>query len=125
MGYVKSIETDTLTLPSSPDYWVKIKRAATYGDQLGAQSAMLKLESAGSDVVSQMEWSAYIQALTISMTVEWNLTDEHDQPLPITAASLSKLSAEDGQFLASEVSSRAKTRSVEQERPFAGQSSSP
>jgi hypothetical protein len=124
MPYLQATQTDQVDLPTE-GYWVRLKKRATYGDQLAAQSAMLKLDAANPGTVSQMEWSAYIQALTVSMTVEWNLTDENDAPLPITAENIAKLSAEDGQFLATEVTNRAKTRGVEQERPFALQHSTP
>jgi hypothetical protein len=119
MPYLRPVQSDEIALPSDPTYKVRLKKRATYGDQLAAQSAMLKMENGASGVISQMEWGAYIQALTLSMILEWNLTDENDLPLPISAASLEKLSAEDGQFLAAAVTERAKTRAVEQERPFA------
>jgi hypothetical protein len=124
LPYLQPSQTDQVDLPT-PGYWVRLKKRATYGDQLAAQSAMLKLDSSNPGSISKMEWGAYIQALTASMLVEWNLTDENDLPLPITVASLEKLSAEDGQFLATEVTNRAKTRGVEQERPFVPQPSTP
>jgi hypothetical protein len=124
LPYIKPIETDEVALPSDPAYKVRLKKRATYGDQLAAQSAMLKLDPANPGV-NQMEWSAYIQALSVSLIVEWNLTDENDNPLPITGASLARLSSEDGQFLAAEATKRAATRGVEQERPFEKPSSTP
>jgi hypothetical protein len=117
LAYIQPVQTDQVDLPTA-GYWVRLKKKATYGDQLAAQSAMLKLEQGSAGVISQMEWGAYIQALTVSMVVEWNVDDESGQILPISAASLNQLSAEDGQFLANEVASRAKTREAEQERPF-------
>lgn len=117
MGYVKPVETDQINLPSDNQYWVRLKRVATFGDQLAAQSAMLKMDSSAG-TVSQMEWRAYLEALSVSMIVEWNLTDEDERPLPINAENLGRLSADDGQFLANAVTERAKTRGVERERPF-------
>lgn len=119
MPYIKPVESDEVVLPSDATYHVRLKKRATYGDQLSAQSAMLRLETGTAGVVSQVEWAEYIQSLTVAMILDWNLTDENDQPLPITASSLARLAPEDGEFLATEVASRAKTRAVEQERPFA------
>jgi hypothetical protein len=124
LPYLQPSQTDQVDLPTE-GYWVRLKKRATYGDQLAAQSAMLKLDASNPGTISQMEWGSYIQALSVSMILEWNLTDENDVLLPITAGSLGKLSAEDGQFLATEITERAKTRGVEQERPFALQLSKP
>ena len=124
MAYLKAIEIDTLTLPSAPEYWVKIKRRATYGDQVAAQSAMLKVDTA-SAALSDIEWGSYIRSLTAAMVVEWNLTDEQDRALPITAESIDRLEPEDGQFLAAEITKRAALRSPERERPFDSPSSQP
>ena len=126
MPYLKPQETDTLTLPSStPEetYTVTMKRRANYGDQLAAQSAMLKIDSA-QGTISEMEWGAYIRSLTVALIVSWTLTDANDHPLPIAAFSLDRLSAEDGQFLSTEAAKRAALRGVAQERPFEKPSSS-
>jgi hypothetical protein len=120
MAYLKPVETDEVRLPSDPaTYFVRLKKRATYGDQLAGQSAMLQFDPSNPGAPSRMDWSSYIRALAVSLIVEWNLTDENDQLLPVSAASLDRLSAEDGEFLAAAITERAKTRAVEQERPFA------
>jgi hypothetical protein len=118
LPYIKPTESDEVRLPSDATYFVRLKRRATYGDQLAAQSAMVKVDSAN-PVATNMEWGAYIRALTVALILEWNVDDENGVVLPISAESLSRLSAEDGQFLSTEATNRAKTRAVEQERPFA------
>jgi len=37
---------------------VRLKKRATYGDQLAAQSAMLKLDASNPSTISQMEWGS-------------------------------------------------------------------
>jgi hypothetical protein len=117
LGYVKTFETDTLTLPSDPQYTVTIKRKASFGDQRAAQSAMLKVDGA-TGALSDPEWGAYIGSLMTRLIVNWNITDESDQPLPITLENIDKLEPADGQFLFTEASKRAALRGDAQERPF-------
>ena len=117
MSYIQPIETDTLALPSDPAYTVTLKRRASFGDQRRAQAAMLKIDTATGGI-GEAEWSAYVSSLLTSLIVAWNLTDENDQPLPITAENIDRLAGEDGQFLATEASKRAALRGAAQERPF-------
>lgn len=126
MSYLKAVEADTLKLPSStPEngYVVVMKKKVSYGDQSAAQSAALKVDPMNGSAT--VEWAPFIRALTVSMIVSWSLTDENDQPLPITIASLNQLTAEDGQFLASEASARAALRGETEQRPFGKPSPSP
>lgn len=110
--YLKPTETDTLHLPSDSAFEVRMKALATFGDTNAAQSAMLKIDSANPGAISEMEWGAYVKALTVSMIVEWNLTDDNGAPLPITGANLDDLKPEDGQFLATEAHKRSTQGSV-------------
>ena len=118
MGYQKPIEIDELPLPSDNAYVVRMKRRASFGDQRAAQSAMIKVNGQTGQV-SDPEYSAYIGALLPRLIVSWNLTDENDQPLPVTAASLDLLEAEDGRFLVSEATKRTGSGGVAQSGPFA------
>ena len=124
MGYTRPLETDTLALPSGPEYTVTLKQKASFGDQRAAQSAMLKV-SAATGEVSDPEWGAYLGVLLSRMIVSWSLTDENDQPLPVTVENIDRLEPEDGQFLAAEVSTRAALRGDARERPFGKPSTSP
>lgn len=117
MGYLQPVETDTLPLPSDPEFTVTMKRVATYGDQLEAQTAMLQVDGARG-TISKMEWAAYIRALTARLIVSWNLTDENGAPLPITTGSIDRLHQEDGEFLSLEAQKRLKIRKPEEDRPF-------
>ena len=117
--YLQPVETDLLTLPSSSEFTVRMKRVASYGDQLAAQSAMLQVDQGVTGTITKMEWAAYIRALTVRLITEWNLSDENGGPMPISASSLDRLRPEDGDFLAAEAQKRLKLRKPEQELPFA------
>ncbi len=96
-----------------------MKQRASYGDIEAARSAMVKLQAdALGQVNTEMEWARYIEALIISMVVDWNLTDEKDAPLPLTTESLKRLDPRDGDFLVLEAQKRSQGRPEVQERPF-------
>lgn len=122
MSYLKQAETDQLTLPSDPAYWVKLKTKATYGDILAAQSAMLQItqgsNGSSGQITTEMEWAAYMRILSLRMITEWNLTDAQNQVLPLSEASLDLLDPEDGNFLATEVQKRSGRREPAQQIPF-------
>lgn len=124
MAYLKTPETDTLTLPSDSAYSVVMKRRATFGDQRAAQSAMVQF-SVDDPGNPSAEVGPYIQTLLLRLIVSWNLTDANDHPLPITAEALDEIDPVDGQFLAAEAGKRAALRKVVQERPFANPSTAP
>ena len=116
--YLQPVETDTFPLPSSPEFHVTMKRRASYGDQLDAQSAMLHVDQGFGGTVTKMEWAAYIRALTVKLIVSWDLSDENGAPLPITAGSLDRLNQEDGEFLALEAQKRLKLRQPDSQSNF-------
>lgn len=127
MPYLKTASTDTLTLPSDQAYNVTMKARASYGDVENARSAMLKIGTptvAGAAPAASIEYKAYVAALTLSLITAWNLTDETDAPLPVTAASLARLDPVDGDFLAAEAQKRAAPRPEVREIPFGSTSTS-
>src|SRR5262245_55267459 len=118
MPYLKASEVDRLTLPSDPDYWVEMKRTASYGDKLAAQEAMLRVShvdldavpgekvhlvqggsEAGRGVLTETETGAYFRTLLVRLITAWNLTDGGDRPLPVDEASVELLDSADGEFL--------------------------
>lgn len=117
MGYQKPNEVDELSLPSDPSFVVKMKRRASFGDQRAAQSAMIKVNGQTGQV-SDVEWTAYVGALLPRLIVSWNVTDENDQLLPINAATIDNLDAEDGTFLTNEAVKRTGQGGVAQSGPF-------
>lgn len=129
MGYYKPAATDLLKLPTNPDYWVQMKRRATWGDDQAANAAMvnMSIEITGNGSapapISEMELAAHGRTLVRRLVVEWNLTDENDKPVAITDEALDLLEAEDGQFLLAEAQKRLKVRPKEQESPFETRSS--
>jgi hypothetical protein len=135
MGYLKTPETDQLTLPSDSAYWVRIKKRASWGDSSAAQSAMVKLApapspvngngSAAMEMLNEVELSAYLHTLVARLVVDWNLTDEQERPLPITLQTVSQLAPEDGDFLALEAQKRLGGRPAAQQAPFGNISGPP
>lgn len=123
--YLQPVETDQLTLPSSAEFHVVMKRRASYGDQLAAQTAMIQVDSpvAGAVPQARMDWAAYMRALTVRLIISWDLSDENGHPLPVTAANIDHLTKEDGEFLAAEAQIRLGLRKQEDERDFAQPSS--
>lgn len=122
MGYLKKTETDKLPLPSNSEFFVVMKRRGRYGGILEGQSALLNVtqseDGAPEGAVSKAEAGAFIKTVIRDLIVEWNLTDEQDQPLPITTESIEQLDSADGLFLAQEAEIRQGRRSKEKEGPF-------
>lgn len=119
MGYIKAVEADILVLPSDPQYVVRMKKWASYGDVEGARAAMLKLAAGQDPASAELKWQAYIQTLVVSLIVDWNLTDEAEHPLPVTVETLALLDPIDGDLLAKEAQRRTGVRSQTEEIPFA------
>lgn len=123
MGYLTAPETDHLALPSNGEYWVKMKRKATFGDGEAAKGAMIKISQAqpnghAGDVVTEAEVSAYNTVLISRLVVEWNLTDQFEKVIPITPAMVELLDSEDGDFLAAEATKRLGRRPEAEQAPF-------
>jgi hypothetical protein len=131
LGYLKSNaqETDQLTLPSDSDYYVVMKRRAAYGDQLAAQAAVVQVDTdnlgGGLNTQASVDSGAYVRVLLTRLIVDWNLTDENEQPLPRTLENIERLDPEDGAFLADEANKRVGSRSKEQQVPFKNGSGPP
>jgi hypothetical protein len=124
MPYLKSASNETvrLDLPSGDgEFWVEMKRRASYGDQLAAQAAVVKIETnaVGQTVTEQsLDTSAYVRTLVAKLIVDWNLDDESGQKLPITPESVDMLEPRDGDFLATEANKRVGGRADEKQGPF-------
>src|SRR6266571_8968234 len=95
MPYLSAAETDQLSLPSNAEFWVKMKRRASYGDGEAAKGAIVKIsrtapvakngrQAQAGAVVTEAEVSAYNTMLTSRVVVEWNLTDSTDHVMAIT-----------------------------------------
>jgi hypothetical protein len=133
MSYLKadSQDTDKLRLPSDPDgeFYALMKKRAAYGDQLAAQSAVVQVLADsgqnGQPVTPDVDTAAYARTLITRLVVEWNLTDEAEQPLPITIENVERLYPEDGEFLATEAAKRVGQRTAEKQLPFKNGSGRP
>jgi hypothetical protein len=125
MPYLKVAQTDTLTLPSDSAYTVVMKARASFGDVEAARSAMVKVSATAAGLTAgNVEVAAYTAALVLALVTSWNLTDETDAPLAITARNLAKLDPADGDFLAAEAQKRAELRPEAREIPFGSTSTS-
>lgn len=121
MGYLKTIPIDELTLPSNPEFKVRMRARASYGISKAAQSAMIQMDGSldhSGRAVTKAEWGAYINVLLLGLIVDWNLTDADENPLPLTTENIDRLDPADGQFLAEEANKRNQLRGVSGEGPF-------
>lgn len=126
MGYLSSPETDRLPLPSNNEYFVLMKRKATFGDGEAAKGSMIKISQAApnghtptaADMVTEAEISAYNTVLISRLVVEWNITDQAERVVPITPAMVELLEPEDGDFLAAEAMKRLGRRPESEQAPF-------
>ncbi len=126
MPYLSAPETDQLHLPSNGEYWVKMKRKATFGDEEAAKGSMIKISSTQSngsaptakDVISQTEIAAYSVMLISRLVVEWNLTDQNEKVLAITPDNVGLLDSQDGTFLDEHAMKRIGRRPEEEQAPF-------
>lgn len=142
MPYLKSRETDTLTLPSDPSYHVEMKKRPTYGDKLYMQKAMMRMQpvdlasvdprdapyvestedDSGKGMMTKIELDGYMKALLERLIVSWNLDGANGEIMPITGDTIELLESEDGDFLIAEAQRRLRPRAVVIERPFDGRS---
>ena len=83
-------QTKTIVLPSYPDSQVEIYDSMLVGDALAA------------GFKSGAEEEAMIKVLP-ALIKSWNFTGEDDKPLPIVAASLNFLKADDLAFLLQQI----------------------
>lgn len=120
MPYLTAVETDELPLPSNPDYWVRMKRRATFGDSQEAIAGMVHMAPGFTPdtLTPEIEIGQYTRTLAVRLLTDWNLTDEHDAKLPITRESLDMLLAEDGDFIVEEAQKRLGRREAEKAVPF-------
>ena len=110
MGYVKPQQVDTLTLPSDPSYFVKMKARFDWGDRGKITDALVKFDlggaAPGAANLSAVEISTGNRAMVLALITEWNLTGEDEKPLPLTLDSIGLLDPEDGDFLLKEALKR-------------------
>jgi hypothetical protein len=109
-----STQTDTLTLPSGPEWTVTMKRRVSGGDHSDALTESLAREEGA--VGSR--YQIYLRNLMPKLIVSWTLTDEQDRPLPITPQTVGLLHRADWDFLVAECEKRVEERPAEQEGPF-------
>jgi hypothetical protein len=119
LGYFVSA-TDTLTLPSNADFNVTVKRRIKGGDHSDAMR--LALEAADSSIPSRMQ--TFGRSLLGVAIISWNLTDENEQPVPVSDQAIGELERVDYEFLSAEVGKRAALRTEEAEAPFVSGSGS-
>ncbi len=90
MGYFVKDEAKQLVLPSNPNFWVKIRTRYTYGEM----KKFAKV-STGEEVNFELAADLFLKAAL----VEWNLTDENDQPVAITPESIALLEMADVAYI--------------------------
>jgi hypothetical protein len=69
------------------DYWIDIKTSLTAEDYEAAQRALLgKVSMSNGGMSAEPDTIAYQHELVFRSIVDWNLTDENGEPLPLTPA---------------------------------------
>ena len=129
MGYLKTIPIDTLQLPSNPEFHVRMRARGFFGVSREAQAAMIQADGVDpqtNQAITRSEWGDYVKTLLLGnprkgvpgLLVDWDLTDENDQPLPLNAIGLDKIDPIDGQFLTDEANKRNQLRGKVAEANF-------
>jgi len=134
MPYVKTGATRH-NLPTDPQYWVELRDHGRAGDRRVASEASTVRYVAALNEISPEDWhyvvdrtddgerglvvrrnvEEYNRQLMAQRIVRWNLTDENDQPLPVTPESMDLLEPEDWDFLWVKIEAG---RPKEEEGPF-------
>jgi hypothetical protein len=119
------ITADTFSLPSKPAYQVRMKQAMSTGDWLAARdywrTYKLPEDQESEDysaALAQREIDSARHVIA-SLILGWNLTDDSDEPLAVTADNVLKLPQVDFVFLEEKATAVLAGRPVEAETPFA------
>jgi len=109
MPYVKKAVVEKVVLSSDPDYFVMWRRRLTYGQMRD----IAKLGQKVTDGKMEVDNLTATDALLLAHMESWNLTDEQDIPLPLTAESLTFLDENDVSQLTSLATDTLETREKE------------
>lgn len=110
MPYVKKAVAEQIPLVSDPQYWVMWRRKLTYGQMRDIARAGQTTENGE----VKMDNLTATDTLLLAHIESWNLTDEQDNPLPLTAESLTVLDEDDAAQLTKLATSQIEAQ--EQER---------
>lgn len=92
MPYVKTIPSVKVSLVSDPAYWVLWRPVLRYGQ---IKEVTVAASSQGQRGEMTVDSGAVADGVILAHIEDWNLTDERDQKLPITPASLALLEDRD------------------------------
>lgn len=97
MGYVAVFSgTDKLVLPSSPQYYVLLRKCLSRAQLKQAESlltqAVIDMQGNGS---VKPDVAGYRNAMVLFSLADWNLDDENGNVLPITPATVDMLAGPD------------------------------
>ena len=65
-------------------YYVVIKKYLTGDEFEAAKRALSSVKIEDSNLTPEPDIAAYQRELIVASVIDWNLTDENDQPLPLT-----------------------------------------
>lgn len=140
--FKRSDESDLeeIKLPSNPDYWVRVKRRGRFADEEFASKALAasmssviggmvrgqngnvvnqsQVQAQLATAASEADMNVYNHALMCRLIIEWNLTDEAGNVVPVNDFWIGELDPADGQFLLTEIRRRMGQRSPDEQRNF-------
>jgi hypothetical protein len=135
MSYFASTEPEEpIEIPGAGGKTVTFRRSASYADDLAIDIAAADAAPVAPGPNGQLTRTpeqtaafreAYVLARTARMIVGWDLTEADGKPLPITPASLRRLTAEIGGWLTTQAFQRFQGRPEEKDRPFVKPSPEP
>ena len=99
MGYVNQ-ETMKITFPSDAEYFAEIRAHGSIGESEEMAVMLDKAREAG----DRQSLATY--AMMTRNIVRWNLTDEHDKPLPISDTTILTLRIPDFNAILSAINQR-------------------
>lgn len=116
-AYNFQTDLDEIHFPSNREFVAKFKKTPVYGDlRESLDAAFQKVPDKGSNPA--LWWMTFSEQACLRLIVEWNLTDDADQLVPITVENLHRLKKGDGDFLIGEAGKRMEARPEEDEIPF-------
>lgn len=87
MGFLR---VNTETVPLGDDYWAKVRELST-DEYAPIEDILAQVGVAGEGMTAEVHMAVYRRALVTAALVDWNLTDEDDQPLPVDGHSVGRL----------------------------------
>lgn len=113
MGYIRPQTVTRYDFPSDSNYYFDWKSFVSYGEMKAATEAALATAPKDDQGNVKPDNEAAQRYLMAAYIAGWNLTDEMDQPLPVTPDALTKLQDVDFTAVAGLFQTRMEAKAVE------------